>query len=324
MVFIPDDHLLWDFWFAPRAAGEPFHLFYLRAPRSLPDPEMRHRQAEVGHAVSEDLVHWTVRPVALRHGPAGCWDDQAIWTGSIIRHEGRYYWFYTAIRHADRAQRIGLALSDDLDTWHRYEGNPIVEADPRWYEKAPERGEACRDPWVVRDPDGDGWLMYFTASANDGDADGRGVIGLARSRDLVHWEQAPPVAGPAGFGELEVPQLLHLGDHFQLLFCTASPSARRRAEVGDAAHWGGTHYFLGPSPTGPFTLAPTPPLVADRNATFYAGRVVKGPDGAPVFLAWHNKQDGRFIGGLSNPAPVTVSTSGQLHVDTSELWPSNR
>lgn len=321
MVFIPDDHLLWDFWFAPREPGEPYHLFYLRAPRSLSDPELRHGQAEVGHAVSPDLVHWTERPVALRHGPPGSWDDRAIWTGSIIRHDGRYWWFYTAIRHADRAQRIGLALSDDLETWQRHPANPLVEADARWYEKAPERGEACRDPWVTRDPAGDGWLMYFTASAQEGDADGRGVIGLARSRDLIHWKQQAPVAGPAGFAELEVPQLLHLGNQWQLLFCSARPSARRLAELGDAARWGGTHSFIGPSATGPFTLAPMPPLAGDRDVSFYAGRVVDGPDGAPVFLAWRGKRDGRFIGGLSNPAPVAVSDDGLLHVTTEALWP---
>lgn len=321
MVFIPGDHLLWDFWFAPREASKPYHLFYLRAPRSLPEPEMRHGMASVGHAVSDDLVHWAERPVALHAGPAGSWDDRAIWTGSIVRHEDRYYWFYTAICHADHAQRIGLARSDDLESWRRYEENPILEADPRWYEKAPDRGEACRDPWVARDPDGDGWSMYFTASAKDGPPDGRGVIGFARSHDLIHWEQYAPVAGPAGFAELEVPQLLHLGGRYQLLFCSAKPSSARLAALGDAACWAGTHYFEGPSPTGPFTLAPMPPLAADRDATFYAGRVVEGPDGRPVFLAWRKERNGRFIGGLSDPAPVTVSASGHLHVDTSALWP---
>lgn len=321
MVFIPRDHLLWDFWLAPREAEEPYHLFYLRAPRSLPDPELRHGLAEIGHAVSDDLVHWTELPLVLAHGSAGAWDDRAIWTGSIVRHDGRYYWFYTAIRHADRAQRIGLATSDDLTTWQRHEGNPIVEADPRWYEKAPETGEACRDPWVVRDPDGDGWLMYFTASAKDGPPDGRGVIGLARSNDLFHWEQHAPVAGPAGFAELEVPELLHLGGRFQLLFCSGKPSAERLAALGDAARWVGTHYFEGPTATGPFTLAPAPPLGADARGTFYAGRVVEGPDGQPVFLAWRKEQDGRFVGGLSDPAPVTVDGSGHLHVDTGALWP---
>lgn len=323
MVFIPGDHLLWDFWFAPRDTGEPYHLFYLRAPRSLPDPEMRHGQAEAGHAISDDLVHWTALPVALRHGTAGSWDDKAIWTGSIIRHGDRYYWFYTAIRHTDRVQRIGLALSDDLVTWRRHADNPLVEADPRWYEKAPHRGEACRDPWVVRDPAGDSWLMYFTTSAKDGEADGRGVIGLARSHDLIHWEQEPPVAGPAGFAELEVPQLLHLGDRYQLLFCSATPSSERLATLGDAARWGGTHYFEGPSATGPFTLAPMPPLAADRVATFYAGRVVDGPGGRPVFLAWRRARNGRFVGGLSNPAPVTVTEAGHLHAETNALWPSD-
>jgi beta-fructofuranosidase len=92
MVFIPRDHFLWDYWFAPRKPGEPYHLFYLRAPRSLPDPELRHGQAHIGHAVSDDLITWQELPEAFAPGAEGLWDDRAIWTGSIIVHQNRYYW----------------------------------------------------------------------------------------------------------------------------------------------------------------------------------------------------------------------------------------
>jgi len=42
-----------DFWFADD--GERYRLFFLRAPRALGDPELRHRRASLGHAVSTDL-----------------------------------------------------------------------------------------------------------------------------------------------------------------------------------------------------------------------------------------------------------------------------
>ncbi len=88
MLYLPTDHLVWDFWFAPRRDGEPWHLFYLRAPATLTDPEERHWQAEVGHAVSDDLHAWTDLGVALSPSSVPGWDDKAIWTGSIIEHEG--------------------------------------------------------------------------------------------------------------------------------------------------------------------------------------------------------------------------------------------
>ncbi len=94
MVFVPTDRYLWDFWFAPRGGPDaPYHLFFLQAPRTLRDPEERHGRATVGHAVSRDLVRWEELPTALEAGPAGAWDDRAIWTGSMIRHSGAVYWF---------------------------------------------------------------------------------------------------------------------------------------------------------------------------------------------------------------------------------------
>lgn len=54
------DHWPWDFWFA--VDGEDVHVFFLHAPRSVGDPELRHRNARIGHAVSRDLHHWEPLP----------------------------------------------------------------------------------------------------------------------------------------------------------------------------------------------------------------------------------------------------------------------
>ncbi len=328
MVFVPADHFLWDFWLAPREPEEPYHLFYLRAPRSLPAPELRHWQAHVGLAVSTDLVDWVERPEVFAPGHTGQWDDRAIWTGSILKHDGRFYWFYTALCHRDGVQRIGLAVSDDLERWERHPSNPLIEADPRWYEKAAPGSdalEAWRDPWVVADPDRGGWIMFVTARANRGPVDERGVIGAARSSDLVHWEALPPVAAPLAFEELEVPQSVRVGNRWLLLFCSARPSARHRASDPEVNMWGGTHYLVADDLLGPYELAPSPPLLADSVATFYAGRIVEGPEGDVVFLAWSQyagaNGQGGFLGGLSNPAPVIISPDGLLSVDRAALWP---
>jgi beta-fructofuranosidase len=327
MVFLPTDRLVWDFWLAPRRPGEPYHLFHLQAPRNLPDPEQRHWIASVGHAVSSDLIHWTERPTALVPGPQERWDDRAIWTGSIIEHDSRHYWFYTAINQRDRVQRIGLATSvdPDLDRWERHPDNPLVVADPRWYEKKDPAGgqwEACRDPWIMADPSDGTWWMFFTARANHGPSDGRGVIGCARSSDLVHWEQLPPVTEPGEFGELEVPQVFALGGRWYMLFCTAKHSAACLARLGLKADWFGTHYLVADSLTGPYELLADDALVGDALGTFYAGRVVEGPNGKLVFLAWRRLgDDGRFLGALSAPAPVEQLPDGRLHVDADALWP---
>lgn len=311
----PIDHLMWDFWFAPPVPGQAVHVFYLRVPATIADPEDRHWQAEVGHATSRDLVTWEDRGIVLSPAPGPAWDDKAIWTGSVVRHEGTWYWFYTALTHADRQQRIGLATSTDLETWTRHSENPLLMADTSWVE-ADNGAVAFRDPWVIPDPDG-GWLMYITTRINHGPEDGRGVIALARSPNLIDWTLDRPVTEPGEFAELEVPQYLELNGRHYLLFCTGKPSAARLARR-DAEPWIGTHYLTASSPAGPWVLADDPPMAGDADGAWYAGRVLETGD-RPLFFAWRMHRDGRFEGGLSNPAPIDVSPDGRLHVDLAAL-----
>ena len=75
-----DDAWVWDSWIADD--GERYHLFFLKAPRALEDPSLRHTAAIIGHASSLDLVDWTVHEDALLPDAKG-WDDLALWTGSV-------------------------------------------------------------------------------------------------------------------------------------------------------------------------------------------------------------------------------------------------
>ena len=79
--------------------------------------------------------------------------------------------YYTAINtggHEVKDQRVGMVESDDLHRWRRVIDHPVVEVDPRWYKTLDEDGtasETWRDPYVFRDPEGDGWRMLITARA---------------------------------------------------------------------------------------------------------------------------------------------------------------
>lgn len=210
MLLLPDDWL-WDSWIVD--SGDEFHLFFLKAPRSLVDPGLRHEAATIGRATSTDLTNWTYHGDAMLPAASG-WDDLALWTGSVARgDDGVWRLYYTALSsagHGKSDQRIGLAESDDLRTWRRVGDAPVLEADPRYYKTLAGHGpasETWRDPFVFADPDGDGWHMLVTARDKDAPRLSDGVVAHARSHDMRSWDLGPPIAGPAGFGEVEVVQV---------------------------------------------------------------------------------------------------------------------
>ena len=71
---------------------------------------------------------------------------------------------------AHSSQTTCLATSPDLDIWTRHPANPVLRADPRWYDTLATGAadEPWRDPWVFPDPDGDGWHLIATARARSG------------------------------------------------------------------------------------------------------------------------------------------------------------
>jgi beta-fructofuranosidase len=298
------EHWIWDFWTVTH--DDLVHAFFLQAPRSLADPELRHHNATIGHATSRDLRTWTPCPDALATGPAGTFDDRATWTGSILRTGDGWVMAYTGICEADDRQRIGFARSADLATWTRC--GPVLEADPRWYED-----ETWRDPWLFRH---DGALhMLVTARARTGPVDGRGVIAHARLESPGSWEIAPPITDPGDFATLEVPQLAHVGGRWRLLF-SAHPdehSAARLARTGLPAE-GGTHVLSAAAPLGPFVPEGDGFMVGDPVTRHYAGRLVRH-DGRWHFLAWRESLgDEVFLGELADPMDVHVAPDGRLAV----------
>lgn len=297
------DKWVWDFWLAEHAGLH--HLFYLQAPRSIVDPDLRHWNVSVGHAVSSDMIHWEIRPDALAPSKHEAWDDYTTWTGSIIEHDGLWHMFYTGTSRAEAGmvQRVGVAVSSDLDHWERCDG-PLIEADPRWYEHLePDWHDvAWRDPWVFADESGL-FHVFITARTRTGDRFDRGCIAHAKSRDLRSWEVCPPVTTPGGFGQLEVPQLLRHDDTWFLVFCSdIETQDETRREQGEGT---GTYYAVGTGPLGPFDAADSVAIQADADGRTYAGRIVDRNGDGPAFLAWRRTgEDGRFVGEIADPISV--------------------
>jgi beta-fructofuranosidase len=300
---------IWDSWIM--RDGVDYHLFFLQAPSALGDPSLRHAQATVGHATSTDLVGWDYHGTAFVPADHG-WDDLAIWTGSVVRgDDGVWRLYYTAISTAGfelRDQRIGLAESDDLYTWRRVGHRPILEADRRWYKTLGIDGnpasETWRDPFVFRDPGGDGWHMLVAARLAGRPRLDDGTLAHARSHDLVSWELGPPVCGdPAGFGQLEVPQVRMVDDHALLVF-TCHPdeqSAVRREASGSYCTWS----VIGDALTGPWDISRAEPFRAEPHLS--AAPLVTDPAGGLALIGFRNtEREGLLQFDITDPISVAV------------------
>jgi beta-fructofuranosidase len=322
VTFSLPDHWVWDFWIADD--GDSFHLYYLHAPISLGDPELRHRNAAIGHASSPDLVDWTDHGRVIGPGQAGEADETASWTGSVIRDDaGVWRMFYTGSRFlapetSVNVESIVSASSDDLQQWRTTPG-AVLEADPRWYETLADgtwHELAWRDPWVVQDALGR-WHMLITARAGAGPDDrDRGVVGHAVSDDLVHWDVRPPLSDPgAGFAHLEVVQWVVIDGRPTILFsCDTSHLAGARARSGET---GGVWAV----PTGDVG-SPIDAVAATRviDESLYAGRAVRSRTGEWVLLGFENMSEGgEFIGRLSDPIRLRWDEDGALRADAREV-----
>ena len=81
MGFSLTEHWVWNFWLADD--GHEFHPFSLYAPKSLGDPELRHRNARFGHAPSGDFVERIDHGAIFGAGEPGDFDDTVTWAGSV-------------------------------------------------------------------------------------------------------------------------------------------------------------------------------------------------------------------------------------------------
>ena len=303
MLDLPGDWV-WDFWTVDD--GPDRHLFFLHAPRSLGDPDLRHRHATVGHAVSTDLVSWTRLPDALSPQPSPAFDDLATWTGSCVADPaGGWRMFTSGIARGEDglAQRFGSASSTDLVAWER---DPFVsEVDERWYAAQDHRAEAhWRDPFVIAGDDG--WHLYLTAKASRDlwpHDHGNGVVGHLTSPDLRTWTVRPPLGGPTGrFDQLEVISLAEVDGQWVLVFSCLAPEV-----VGAEPGGGGVWSLPVAGPGAPVDLESAVRLTSED---LYVGRVLASAQG-PVLLAFENRDaDGAFVGGVIDPVDVRWRADG--------------
>lgn len=307
--FAPEGKYLWDSWFLNTKNG--VHAFYLCSPRDG-DPEARHHNnVSIGHAFSTDLYSWEDRGLALEPSEdKSKFDSLSIWTGDIIEHEGKYYLFYTGRRESEFwVQRIGLAISDDLSKFTKVE-NFCLEADPRYYHTDAELNSlefppAFRDPFILKDPLSQQFIMVFAARHKDCDENiYNGCIGWAVSDNLLDWEQRPPLLIPGGIDQLETPQLMYWKDHYYLLFSTWDRAFSTQCHYSPAS---GLHGFCCKSLGEKWEPLNSNAQVLTNGHYLYDVRMVCYRQNTLLAVGWLNyAESGEFIGKLSRPIPFEL------------------
>jgi beta-fructofuranosidase len=317
------DKWIWDFWLAQD--GDDWHIYFLQSANDWPDEVMRHRNVSQGHAVSKDLINWTHKGVCLEPSKGPAFDDWTTWTGSVVKDDkGLWHLFYTGSAHADGGfyQRIGHATSKDMHSWKRVgDGLCLDLTGPHAshyedYTPGHWHDRAMRDPWVMRNPDGPGWIMYFTARVPGiKEPNAGGAIGFATSPDLKTWTLEKPVYDGGDFGQLEVPQVFKHKGRWYMMFCTGAEHwSSRYIERNKDTPVMGTSYLTADSHLGPWTAA-VPFMDGDMPCNRYAGKIIERDGKLSLMGFLHFDRDGKFIGTITDPVPVSVDSNGILKVE---------
>jgi len=280
------------------AEKDEIHLFHL----CLPNHDI------IAHAVSKDGLIWKELPDALHTGDPGSFDDDMLWTMSVLRYKNLYYMFYTALSKAEQGQiqRVGLATSNDLINWKKYPKNPIGEADPRWYETEPKRGMVSwRDPYPFIEKD----TLYLLVCARkkEGPLFKRGCVGLMSLKNETNWTVEPPLYAPDHYMDWEVPVLLKLKGRYYLF--------------GSIIETRCCHYRIADKFEGPYVTPLNDKILPPGN---YANRVCKWND---KYLMFHwlevnpdwNDRISRYRK-LAPPKEIVVEEDGSLTLASFEGW----
>ncbi len=299
LLWAPQRHRIGDVTII--RVGDQYHLFTEQSPIDW-DGSMGGAFAgirTVGHAVSRDMFQWEELPPAITCGPAGTFDAYSIYHMDVFVHDGTWYMYYTGLDKGGpgEQQSVGLATSRDGLHWEKHPANPILRADPRWYEQSIPREATYqpkdfgrlwfRDPCIIRDAKSGKFGMIVIARDKSKHPDVRGCLAWATSNDLVRWEPHEPIYSPGRFHTIETPSIFERNGLHYIVFMTHK-------------YWGTPHLLSDPYQNsgdfyaisrtgwaGPYEAPADEVLVAaHQQIRMGAARSVEGPDGEHYYYGW--------------------------------------
>jgi len=247
-----------------------FHFSPMRGWIGDPDGMLRYQDTYHvwwwGHAESKDLVHWENQIPSAMAGDDGSF---IYFSGSVVVDENNSSGFgdgtkppmialYTMFFNDVKPEVQGLSVSHDYANFVFYKGNPVLEAEPKFF----------RDPMVFWHDETGRWIMAIALPEKH-------QVSFYASDNLKEWEHLSDF-GPAGAlnGWWEVPDL------YQLPVDGDPNNTRWVLQIGRGPNR--VQYFIGDFDGTQFTLNPeengTTTNWLDYGPDYYAVRTFRDYD----------------------------------------------
>jgi len=196
------------------------HRIYFGSRDSLNRPSVSYIDILINDSVT--LLGVSPQPVLLP-GEPGCFDDNGLYPGNIIRVGSKIYMYYMGRSNGESGMyymSIGLAISEDNGrSFRRYSPAPILS-------------RSTSDPWMVTTPwvmrKGHEWFMWYTSGIGWSPDLKTSYYQVKQtwSIDGLVWGDESKVAIPLGEGETNIaaPTIYFNGSEFEMWYSVVSGS----------------------------------------------------------------------------------------------------
>lgn len=265
------------------------HLFYQLNPFTA-NPGNQHW----GHARSKDLVNWEHLPIAISPSPEK--GERAIYSGgAIIADDGRPRLIYTSIGHPQPEQWMALPQDDDLISWKKFTGNPVLTSAAHGSLSVNQ----WRDPFLFREAG----QVYMVCGGNA--RNGRGGAGhvqlyKAVKDDLSRWKHLGAVFQPLEREtyNIECPNLFKLDGKWVLIISPHRPC----------------EYYVGSLDLQRVKFTPETHAILDAGDA-YASNISQDNQGRTILWLWgrtSTPQGRGWNGVITMPRILSIGADGFL------------
>ena len=252
--------------------GKLYHIFYQHNPKDVCWGPMHW-----GHAISEDLLHFSHLPIAL--APDQSYDEEfGCFSGSAISLGEGIAFLYTGV--ANGAQQQCLAFMKSDGALEKYTQNPVISSAqlPEGYDF-----HDFRDPFLFEE----GGCYYALLAAKNGSS----KILLYASKDLAHWAYKGLVYENDSLGEgmFECPGLARFDEKDALIF-----SKQFTSPIDSSHNIHGSYYLLGKMDVASGRFIPeegASPKELDYGYDFYAPLCFLSKERENMLMAWQECWD---------------------------------